>query len=219
MDSPETTPHQETTPNPHEEYLRGYYQELAQNLKNGELTEERFIEEMVKERLRLESLADHDPLTGLLNRRGFSAAFEFVQSTGRDGVLALIDVDDFKKVNDAPGLGHPAGDKVLRIIADRLREETRSSDLLTRLGGDEFGIFLDGVSLTQGFEIIEQIRLSIIDQVKTQIPEMSWEQTTSNGIARVYSGNSFEFLYELVDKTLYQAKAEGKNLTVMADKP
>ena len=96
--------------------------------------------ERIRKRSELEALCVRDPLTGLLNRHGFSVAFASFSGSlrrrGFKGVLGALDLDDFKPVNDS--WGHPAGDVVLREVSSRLRKALRESDLLGRLGGDEF---------------------------------------------------------------------------------
>ena len=94
----------------------------------------------IRKKSELEALCVRDPLTGLLNRHGFSVAFSSFSGSlrrrGFRGVLGALDLDDFKPINDA--WGHPAGDAVLREVSSRLRKALRESDLLGRLGGDEF---------------------------------------------------------------------------------
>lgn len=97
---------------------------------------------------RLRNLAFHDPLTGLLNRAEFFSRVETAvaraQTTGECLACLLIDLDDFKPVNDE--YGHAAGDLVLVEVANRMRSQVRSTDLVARLGGDEFAVFLEGGS-------------------------------------------------------------------------
>ena len=94
----------------------------------------------IRKKSELEALCVRDPLTGLLNRHGFSVAFSSFSGSlrrrGFRGVLGALDLDDFKPINDT--WGHPAGDAVLREVSSRLRKALRESDLLGRLGGDEF---------------------------------------------------------------------------------
>ncbi len=98
-----------------------------------------------REELRLKELALHDPLTGLLNRAGFERYLERAFQEGAGATLAMlyIDLDYFKQVNDQHG--HPVGDQVLRLFAQRLAHFVRSTDAVARLGGDEFAIALSGL--------------------------------------------------------------------------
>jgi len=103
-----------------------------------DVTERREYEE------RLRHLADHDPLTGLLNRRGFERALEAhvarTRRYGAAGALLLVDLDGFKHINDT--LGHHAGDQLIVACGSALRERLRETDVLARLGGDEFAVLL-----------------------------------------------------------------------------
>ena len=103
------------------------------------------------ERKRLEQrliyLADHDPLTGVLNRRRFEEAVDRAASRarrGRSSALMLFDVDGFKQVNDT--LGHSAGDEVLSGLAHCIQQQLRAEDVLARVGGDEFAALLEGLT-------------------------------------------------------------------------
>jgi diguanylate cyclase (GGDEF)-like protein/PAS domain S-box-containing protein len=107
----------------------------------------------------LRRLADHDALTWLLNRRSFLEGVQRelrrLRSAGSGGALLLLDLDNFKAVNDTAG--HPAGDTMLRETADVLRRRLRSTDLIGRLGGDEFAVLLLEVTATQAHDIAEDI--------------------------------------------------------------
>jgi len=107
----------------------------------------------------LRRLADHDALTWLLNRRSFLEGVQRelrrLRSAGSGGALLLLDLDNFKAVNDTAG--HPAGDTMLRETADVLRRRLRSTDLIGRLGGDEFAVLLLEVTGTQARDISEDI--------------------------------------------------------------
>ena len=108
------------------------------------LAAERLLDEFARRTERLESLAVTDPLTGLLNRRGFEREMERAIATARRyrdiGVLIYVDLDGFKPINDS--LGHAAGDVVLKRVAQILTENVRDSDRVARVGGDEFVVLL-----------------------------------------------------------------------------
>ncbi len=131
-------------------------------------TERRIAEHM--ERITyLEQLAVTDDMTGLLNRRGFEAelkkAVAQAERYKEGGVLIYVDLDDFKPINDT--FGHAAGDEVLKRVAGILKETTRPTDAVGRLGGDEFGILLVRTTWDDGGK-----RAETIDKVlnKTNIP-------------------------------------------------
>ena len=105
----------------------------------------------------LKGLALTDPLTGLLNRRGFVEQLEQLPPTG--GMLALLDGDRFKQVNDR--LGHAEGDRVLRALAERLRDRLRKQDLAARWGGDEFVILLRDTDEREARAILKRVQLSL----------------------------------------------------------
>ncbi len=105
----------------------------------------------------LKGLALTDPLTGLLNRRGFVEQLEQLP-TGA-GTLALLDGDRFKQVNDR--LGHAEGDRVLRALADRLRDRLRKQDMAARWGGDEFVILLRDTDEQEARTIVKRVQLSL----------------------------------------------------------
>lgn len=159
-----------------------------------------------------QQMAFHDPLTELPNRllledRFQQLTFAAERSGGFVSVL-VIDLDDFKDINDQRG--HPAGDALLKSIANRLRQSVRQSDTVARIGGDEF-IVLAAVDSADEATIIAKKLF-----VEMQRP-VDWEGGTlqsqcSMGVA-VYpvQGKSFDDLYEAADKAMYQAKAHGKN--------
>ena len=118
----------------------------------------------------LESAIRFDPLTGVLNRTGFSveleAMFSHTQLSGKIGALLVIDLDGFKAVNDAAG--HAAGDAILRAVADRMRSCLRASDSIGRLGGDEFAV---GLTSLQKMEDACAIAHKVIEAVaKLEVP-------------------------------------------------
>lgn len=122
-------------------------------------------EELKQANNQLEQIALIDPLTGLLNRRGLQQALSLHQNTaGRKGtehIVILMDLDNFKVVNDA--LGHVSGDIILKEISQKLRECLRAGDFIARLGGDEFLILLPHTRPAHGILVAEKIRLAISD--------------------------------------------------------
>jgi diguanylate cyclase (GGDEF)-like protein/PAS domain S-box-containing protein len=152
---------------------------------------------------RLLSLARTDPLTGLANRRALDEALDLLApSTG----LVLIDLDDFKRINDRHG--HPEGDRVLALAARALRDGCRPEDLVGRYGGDEFLIVLAGAGLKAAANIAERLRAAV--KAATGPPAVGdGPITVSAGVAEARSGEHPAALLARLDAALYQAKARG----------
>ena len=132
----------------------------------------------------LRHVADHDSLTGLLNRRSFEAALaahgDHVARYGPQGALLVLDIDHFKRVNDS--LGHQAGDQLIASVATLVRERLRASDTLARLGGDEFAALLPQASLREA----EAVATALLASVRTQTVPLDARRrpvTVSIGIA------------------------------------
>jgi len=158
-------------------------------------------------------LATTDSLTGLANRNLYhqrlNDAIEAADASGDSVALLAIDLDNFKPVNDT--LGHPAGDKVLKAIAQRLLRLCRSNDLLARVGGDEFSLLVTSI---EAAEPLDSLAERLIDAVAEPI-RLDGEMVylgVSVGIAR-YPGEAkdAEQLIQHADRALYQAKHAGKN--------
>jgi diguanylate cyclase (GGDEF)-like protein/PAS domain S-box-containing protein len=159
--------------------------------------------------------ADHDALTGLVNRRRFEAELdrqlEGTREHGRPGAVLLIDIDHFKRVNDT--LGHAQGDRVLTAVADALTDRVRSSDLVARLGGDEFAIVLARIGPQQ----VRRVADDLLECVRVREPGT----TISVGAACFdrYSAAGVDDLLTAADRALYAAKAEGRDRAVLASEP
>ncbi len=176
---------------------------------NGFLTD-------VTERKRLESalmrLAFHDPLTGLANRallndRVTHAIARHEREPGMMGML-MIDIDDFKRINDAHG--HEAGDRLLVAVADRLRESVRGDATIARLGGDEFAILLEGLTDDAAALVAAQRVVRAFDR-PLRIEGVTISSRVSVGVAVDISGRrSATWLMRSADTAMYEAKRLGK---------
>ncbi|MEE2794417.1 MAG: diguanylate cyclase [Pseudomonadota bacterium] len=161
----------------------------------------------------LTSEAHTDPLTGLLNRRGFAAYIEESGSGTGDRRLAVFDIDRFKQVNDT--YGHAAGDEVLRTFARVAKTVVRENDRVARLGGEEFAILLTGSTLDQAMMICERLRRSIEKEV-TEVDGRSISVTVSGGIARIAADGDVHSTLAAADAALYEAKRAGRNQLALA---
>lgn len=160
--------------------------------------------------------AMHDPLTGLGNRalleqRGAELVLESRESD-RALSLALLDLDNFKQINDR--FGHGAGDAVLIAMAQMLRDATRGGDLLVRLGGEEFVVLLPGAGPKEAMEACERLRRSV--EQRSTWPELPPGQrvTLSGGLCT--RGGPLSDRLRNADRALYQAKREGRNRICIA---
>ncbi len=186
----------------------------AENLAGQRAEELRQLKQESDEMRRLISL---DDLTLLLNRREFLKRFaaEIVRSRRHEHELALVmvDVDDFKSVNDT--YGHAAGDEVLRHLGGFLQTEIRKSDVGARVGGDEFVVLLPETDLDGAIDSAEKLRFGIASSSK------EWTQgipgiTVSLGVVHSrYNSPSFDegVILDEADKCMYQAKRDGRNCT------
>ena len=161
----------------------------------------------------LTSEAHTDPLTGLLNRRGFSAYIEESGSGTGDRRLAVFDIDRFKQVNDT--YGHAAGDEVLRTFARVAKTVVRENDQVARLGGEEFAILLTGSTLDQAMMICERLRRSIEEEV-TEVDGRLISVTVSGGIAEIVKNGDIDETIAAADLALYEAKRAGRNQLALA---
>lgn len=161
----------------------------------------------------LRHAAEHDPLTGLLNRRGFLEALEHSLASARESgmphVLCFVDLDHFKDLND--NYGHRAGDAVLGALAELLRTHTRKHDFLARLGGDEFALILENCSRADGERIAEQVRAAVQELRVTWQEQALWV-TASIGLVEIDAkAPDIAWFVELSDRACYRAKQEGRN--------
>jgi len=160
--------------------------------------------------------SERDGLTGVLNRRAFDRHINdlVVRNTMKiqDAALLMIDIDDFKRINDT--YGHQAGDRVLVAMANKIRQAVRSDDLIARYGGEEFAIIMLGASLRNGIKKGKQI-CDLIASARYLLegmpPAEALSLTLSIGVSATQKGDSANSLISRADKALYLAKCSGKN--------
>lgn len=170
-------------------------------------------EALEAQQLELERLARTDPLTGLLNRRSFFEEVErelrWVRRTGEVAVLVTFDLDHFKTVNDTRG--HAAGDAVLRAVGDLLRSDRRKTDVVARLGGEEFAIVVRGADDRAGAALAERLR-SAIESLAVVEDGAPIALTASIGVTVLQPGDAEpDDALKRADRAMYRAKHLGRN--------
>ena len=181
------------------------------------------ITERRRHEAELRHMADHDPLTGLLNRRSFERELErhvaYVERYGPKGAAIVLDLDHFKTINDT--LGHSAGDELIVRVAHALRSRLRESDVLARLGGDEFAILLPEATK----EETDAVAGAVLDAVRTlAVPTATGRTrtvTASLGIALFDSAERLtgEDVLVNADLAMYDAKEAGRDQLAAYDAP
>jgi diguanylate cyclase (GGDEF)-like protein len=163
--------------------------------------------------LQLSADANHDPLTKLLNRRGFEIEIDHIGGTDFPAALAVIDIDHFKKINDE--YGHDAGDIALQQVAEHLKNNIKGKDLICRWGGEEFVVLFRHTSLKNAETVLNQlgeiIRSSTISQRKNH-----FQLTFSAGLAQLRYRNDFRRCMNQADELLFQAKQNGRDRIITA---
>jgi len=165
---------------------------------------------------RLEHLADHEPLTGLLNRRGFERRLARHLALGRGpdargaGALVVLDVDHFKAVNDT--LGHHAGDRLLVGVARILESQLRGGDLIARLGGDEFAVLLAGADAAAATAVSAKLVRAIRERAFAGEGAARWTVTVSAGAAVIGERpRDAAAALAAADEAMYAAKQAGRD--------
>ena len=159
----------------------------------------------------LEHLVDHDPLTGLFNRRRFDQELErevarAARTPDTAGAMLTLDLDGFKAINDR--CGHAVGDALLRGIAAGLSGRSRETDVLARLGGDEFALLLPGAT-REAAEHVAGLAADIVAGYELRVGDQTARVTASIGVAMLGSHNASE-LVALADEAMYRAKAAAR---------
>jgi len=178
---------------------------------NQELTKE--IADRQRSEAQLFHLASHDPLTDLFNRRRFEEELErellSAEAEASQGAVLLLDLDQFKDVNDT--LGHPAGDELLKGISDLLRSTVRERDILARQGGDEFVVLMPETHPAKARQLAQEIEANIRRQVFL-LERRAISITASFGLAMFPAhGASAQEVLSSADLAMYQAKANGRS--------
>lgn len=181
-----------------------------------------YHEELISLRARvkkLESDVHRDELTGLYNRRHFNQTtqqeLERTKRTGLPTSLILIDIDNFKRVND--NYGHPTGDLAIQHVANAITHNLRRLDIACRYGGEEYAIILPGTPINTAISVAGRLRKQVVT-VPIILPQgRHLSLSASLGVSTADSKNTDLSMHTLVtqaDKALYQAKKKGRNCVV-----
>jgi diguanylate cyclase (GGDEF)-like protein len=169
------------------------------------------------EQARLERLAVTDHLTLAFNGRYLLPRLRDEMARSRHGgqalSVAMLDLDHFKRANDT--CGHAAGDRLLRVFADRVRESTRRSDVLVRRGGEEFVLLLPATDGSRAFALSERVRAAVAEPMRLE-ESKSVTQTVSIGVATWDGRESADDLVHRSDVAMYEAKRLGRDRVVAA---
>lgn len=165
------------------------------------------IAALAVENARLLRMVEYDDLTSARSRRYMQELFKRTRQDGRN-VLAFLDLDNFKSVND--GFGHRAGDALLRRIADSLDEERQEGEVVFRVGGDEFGVFLPDTTMEQAQTRCESFVRAIAES-HISVDGIDIRRTASAGLTRIASGQDLVGALYYADEALYSAKEAGGN--------
>lgn len=177
--------------------------------------------ELQCERERLAHLADHDELTGLFNRRVFEERLQehllLAERYGPDGALLMVDIDNLKYVNDT--YGHASGDSLILAAAEAMGHRLRESDLVFRVGGDEFAVLLPHADRKQAIAAADGIMKSVQNNCAKLDSETFAGTTASLGIVVIadFDEPSEGVIKAAADAAMYQAKDRGRNCRVIAD--
>jgi diguanylate cyclase (GGDEF)-like protein len=192
---------------------------LAKLGPEDRLVVEEALEQADRTEAELRHLADHDSLTGLLNRRCFRGKLDryvsFSARYGGQGAVMIIDIDGLKEVNDR--LGHQPGDNLIRRVAEILRERVRTTDLVARLSGDEFAVLMPQTDTAGALQLGEDLRAEVAEGFGAD-SELGMA-TISVGIT-MFGGErdaGSEAVLVAADQAMYRAKEEGRNRIALFD--
>lgn len=192
----------------HEQQLSERLSSLVERVANLEHAATGMREHLEEQRQK----ALQDPLTGLPNRAAWGERLELEvarqQRYGGQLLLAVLDVDHFKRINDS--FGHLAGDRVLKIIANELRKRLRKTDFIARFGGEEFALLLPETPTDAGLRLVDSLRAGI-QACPFHFKGARLEVTLSGGLADFAEKDVAEDVFERADQALYRAKGAGRN--------
>jgi len=195
------------------------HEELLQTKKQADEAEAR-IKQLEQELMRVSELVREDQLTGALNRRGLDETMEReLKRADRSRsplCVALLDIDNFKKLNDT--LGHQAGDQALVHLVKVIKETLRPADIVGRYGGEEFVIMLPDTPLEAAVEVLQRLQRDLTRKFFLHNNERILI-TFSAGVALREENEDQEDLLGRADKAMYQAKQAGKNRVAAAPAP
>ena len=170
---------------------------------------------------KLKEISSRDPLTHAYNRRYFSECSAKILSLSKRSnhsiCLCMIDIDKFKNIND--NYGHSVGDEVIILLANKLEGYVRSSDIVSRFGGEEFAVLLYNASLDDARNIAEKIRMNV-GELELDTSKGKLEFTISIGVSKYYENkdlNNIENTLKRADDALYLAKKNGRNQVAISD--
>ena len=171
------------------------------------------LERAARTEAELRYLADHDSLTGLLDRRRFRSELDqyvsFSARYGGRGAVMIVDIDGLKGINDS--LGHHAGDNLIRQVAEVMRERVRTTDIVARLSGDEFAILMPQTDVEGALQLGEDLREQVADSVQ---PTSDSEPATISVGITMFGGegdSGSEAVLVAADQAMYRAKEGGRN--------
>ncbi|WP_455920988.1 GGDEF domain-containing protein [Pseudomonas putida] len=191
-----------------EQEIAGRLQGLAERVASMEGEAQGYREHLEEQRQK----ALIDPLTGLPNRAAWSERLEQAvarrQEDGSELLLAMLDLDHFKSIND--NYGHLAGDKVLKIIANEMRKRLRPVDFMARFGGEEFVLLIAHTSMAEGLRVVEALRAAV-EACPFHFKGQRVTITISIGLAGFRGSERSDLVLKRADEALYRAKDAGRN--------
>lgn len=203
-----TMDHHQKQRDEREKEVAARLQSLAERVSSMEQEAQGYREHLEEQRQK----ALIDPLTGLPNRAAWTERLEHEvgqwQQHGNSLLLAMLDLDHFKRIND--NYGHLAGDKVLKIIANVLRKRLRGSDFIARFGGEEFVLLMPNTSLPAGARIVEALRAAV-EACPFHFKGEPVTITVSVGLSAFKAGDRSDLVIKRADQALYRAKDAGRN--------